>query len=61
VTATQQTPNDILAFWFKELTPKQWWVSSDELDRQIASRFTAVHAAAERCELYAWRETPHGA
>jgi len=60
MTAALQTPENILTFWFEEITPKQWWVASDELDRQIETRFGAVHAAAERCELYGWRETPQG-
>lgn len=54
------TPDAILAFWFDELTPKQWWVKSDDLDRLITSRFSAVLAAAQRCELYAWRATAAG-
>ena len=55
-----QTPETILAFWFEEITPKQWWVASDDFDRQIESRFGALHAAAEHCELYAWRESAAG-
>jgi uncharacterized protein (DUF924 family) len=55
-----QAPESILAFWFEELTPKQWWVAADDLDRQIKSRFGALHAAAECCELYAWRESAAG-
>lgn len=58
--STQQTPDTILAFWFEEITPRQWWARSDEFDRQIESRFGAVHSAAERCELYGWRETASG-
>lgn len=60
MTSILQTPDNILTFWFEETAPKQWWGGSDEFDRQIASRFGAVHAAAERCELYGWRETPQG-
>lgn len=60
MNSTPQTPDSILAFWFEEITPKQWWIGSDEFDRQIAARFGAVHAAAERCELYHWRESANG-
>lgn len=60
MTSSTPTPEPILAFWFEEITPKQWWVASDDFDRQIESRFGALHAAAERCELYAWRESAAG-
>lgn len=56
----QPTPDSILAFWFEETSPKQWWVGSDDFDRQIAARFGALLAAAERCELYAWRASAAG-
>lgn len=56
----QQTPDDVLSFWFEEITPPQWWTRSDVLDRQIESRFGALHVAAEHCELYSWRESAKG-
>lgn len=60
MNSPQHTPDQVLDFWFRELTPKQWWVKSDELDRQIETRFGALHEAAERCELFGWRETAWG-
>ena len=54
------TAQTVLDFWFKEIDTKQWWTKSAEFDKLIASRFGKVHAAAARCELYAWRETPRG-
>ena len=54
------TAQTVLDFWFKEIDAKQWWTKSAEFDKLIASRFGKVHAAAARCELYAWRETPQG-
>ena len=53
-------PDEILHFWFHEVSPQQWWVASTAFDQQIAERFTALHTAAARCELYAWRETAEG-
>ncbi|MFA6314286.1 MAG: DUF924 family protein [Sterolibacterium sp.] len=53
-------PDAILAFWFDEIAPRQWWAQSDDLDRHIESRFGAVHAAAARCELHGWRATASG-
>ena len=51
---------DVLSFWFEEIKPTQWWEKSAELDELIATRFGALHAAAARCELSAWRDTPSG-
>ncbi len=50
----------VLDFWFKEIDAKQWWTKSAEFDQLIASRFGSLHAAAARCELHPWRETPQG-
>ena len=53
-------PADVLGFWFDEVTPAQWWAKSDAFDRLVATRFAALHAAAMRCELYAWRDSADG-
>ncbi|WP_291991666.1 DUF924 family protein [Candidatus Accumulibacter sp. ACC003] len=45
----------VLAFWFEETRPAQWWAKSDAFDRLVEARFGALHAAAMRCELYHWR------
>ena len=54
------TAHTVLDFWFKEIDAKQWWTKSAEFDQLIASRFGSLHAAAARCELHPWRETPPG-
>jgi uncharacterized protein (DUF924 family) len=51
---------DILDFWFDPGTEKHWWKRSDDFDALIAERFGAVHAAATRCELWAWRASAEG-
>ena len=53
-------PDSILAFWFEEVTPEQWYARSDDFDELIRSRFGALRAAAGRCELYGWRATANG-
>ena len=58
--SNQHSPTDILDFWFKEITPKQWWARSDEFDQLIAARYGALLDAAARCELHAWRATAAG-
>ena len=51
---------DVLAYWFEELTPPQWFEKNLEMDAQIIARFSAVHERARRGELVSWRETPQG-
>jgi uncharacterized protein (DUF924 family) len=51
---------DVLKFWFAELTPDDWWRKDPVLDRRIADRFGRTLAAAARCELHAWRATTRG-
>lgn len=52
--------SDVIDFWFDEIDPKQRWRKDDGFDHQIRRRFSDVHAAAARCELYEWRQTPAG-
>lgn len=51
---------DVLAFWFDEIRPAQWWAKNADFDRLIAARFGALYLAASRCELYAWRGSAGG-
>ena len=51
---------DILIFWFTELTPQQHFAKDAALDDRIRQRFAATLEAAVRCELFAWRATPEG-
>ena len=56
----RMTPADVLAFWFNEATPAQWWSKAAAFDRLIETRFGTLHAAASRGELYAWRSRADG-
>lgn len=51
---------DVLNFWFNELTPEQWWVKDESLDQKVIDRFADVHRQASRCELFDWRITAQG-
>jgi uncharacterized protein (DUF924 family) len=51
---------EILHFWFEELTAKQHFVKDAVLDATIRTRFGDLLAAAARCELFAWRTTAEG-
>jgi uncharacterized protein (DUF924 family) len=51
---------DVLHFWFEELTPKQHFAKDAALDSAMRLRFGSTLEAAARCELWAWRATPQG-
>ncbi|MBK8456485.1 MAG: DUF924 domain-containing protein [Phyllobacteriaceae bacterium] len=57
---TQHSADDVLAFWFVEHGPSDWFSANADFDALIAARFADTHAAAARCELWAWRATPRG-
>jgi uncharacterized protein (DUF924 family) len=50
----------ILEFWFKEISPAQWWKVDPAFDSLVAERFGDIHEQATRAELFSWRATPHG-
>ena len=52
--------NNVLTFWFEELSPQQWWVKDNALDKRIKHRFGSIHQQASQCELYQWRESAKG-
>ncbi|MFN7692992.1 MAG: DUF924 family protein [Burkholderiales bacterium] len=53
-------PDTVLHFWFKEITPDQWWKVDPDFDGLIAERFGALHASAAQGECFTWRGTPQG-
>jgi uncharacterized protein (DUF924 family) len=54
------SPQSVLQFWFEEATPKQHFGKDGAFDNTIRERFGALHAAAVRGELAAWRDTAGG-
>lgn len=50
----------VLHFWFEEIESQSWWLKDPEFDRTIVDRFAALHGAANRCELFHWRQTARG-
>jgi uncharacterized protein (DUF924 family) len=52
--------NDVLSFWFHELSPKQWWIKDPLLDESITDRFDSIHLQARKCELFKWRDRAKG-
>ncbi|MEM7083998.1 MAG: DUF924 family protein [Pseudomonadota bacterium] len=54
------TPDTVLNFWFDELTPRDWYRKSDELDSTIRQRFAGLHAQVAAGETWLWRQQPSG-
>jgi uncharacterized protein (DUF924 family) len=54
------TARQVLAFWFEELTPAQWWRKEPALDRLITARFGTTLAAAKAASLAHWRNSARG-
>ncbi|MDC5851904.1 DUF924 domain-containing protein [Vibrio europaeus] len=58
--STLPNATDVLDFWFIELEPKDWFVSSSELDKTITSRFGDLLKSAAQSELFTWRDSAKG-
>lgn len=54
------TPKDVIDFWM-EAGPKKWFARDVAFDDAIRERFGALHFAAARGELDAWRDDAVGA
>ncbi|MGR5390264.1 DUF924 family protein [Vibrio crassostreae] len=54
------TYQDVLEFWFDELTPKDWFTGGAEIDSLIESRFSELHKTATQGELFEWRQNAQG-
>jgi uncharacterized protein (DUF924 family) len=50
----------VLDFWFKDISPQQWWAKDENLDQFIKERFSAIYFNATRGELFTWRICPEG-
>lgn len=51
---------DVIRFWFEELTPNQWYETDVNLDLKMAERFTTLHSSAVAGEFSSWRNEPMG-
>ena len=51
---------DVIHFWFQELTQKQWFMKDLEVDQLIDQRFRTLNQQAQAGELYTWRQEPIG-
>lgn len=46
---------DVLSFWFDELTPKDWFMGGEEVDKAIVERFGALHEKLKKAQPEAAR------
>jgi uncharacterized protein (DUF924 family) len=51
---------DILNFWFQDLTPQQWFTKNATLDQLIIKKFQKIHNKAINAELFEWRKSSKG-
>jgi len=51
---------EVLDFWFRELTPRQWFRGGAELDVLVTRRFAPLLGTAIRNECDDWAATPRG-
>jgi len=52
--------DQVLDFWFNELSPQDHYKKSDELDKKITDLFLETYHKATRGELFSWRESLKG-
>jgi uncharacterized protein (DUF924 family) len=50
----------VLAFWFEQTSPQQWWAVDPEFDALVRERFGDLLLRAGQGELYGWRARPRG-
>ena len=52
--------DEVLAFWFAELTPDDWFGGGDEVDDRIRERFLGLHEDLRDEVPESWRTTARG-
>lgn len=57
---TSEQIEEVLNFWFEELSPQDWYKKNDSLDQKLQDRFGKLLEAASKCELFEWRQTAQG-
>lgn len=60
IQTTNVSVDDIIDFWFVQISSKQWWVKNTELDLQIKKTYGATLQAAIKGELQHWRKDAQG-
>lgn len=55
---TTENPDDVLTFWFSEAVEAAWFARDEEVDRDIAERFSNTYEMAIKAELDHWQKLP---
>jgi uncharacterized protein (DUF924 family) len=50
----------VLTFWFEEISPAQWWRKNSAFDTALRERFGAIHRTATDDGLAHWRGNVYG-
>lgn len=58
--SVMEEANEVLEYWFSELTPAQWFNQDNTVDQTITTRFSTLREEAVQGELWPWRATPTG-
>ncbi|WP_417247751.1 DUF924 family protein [Celeribacter sp.] len=59
--SAQKSPDEVLSYWLDTLSPKDWYVASDELDADIRAEFEETWNAAQGGAYSLWLTYPTGA
>jgi uncharacterized protein (DUF924 family) len=52
--------DDVVRFWFEELSPKEWYRPPETVDAEIAARFRETYEELRQGVPAAWLQTPKG-
>jgi uncharacterized protein (DUF924 family) len=52
--------SDVIAFWFVENGPEDWFGGKEDFDARLAKEFTETHRRAAAGEVFTWRDTADG-
>lgn len=51
---------EVIKFWFEEISQSKWWIKDEKFDQQIRTRFLSLHEKAVISQLAEWRDSPEG-
>jgi uncharacterized protein (DUF924 family) len=60
ISDASDTIDEVVRFWFEELSPKDWYRASEAVDAEIAERFCGTYDGLKDGVPSAWLETPEG-
>jgi uncharacterized protein (DUF924 family) len=55
-----RSADEVIAFWFEQHGPDDWFAGSAQFDAQIAAEFSETHEAVRKGEAWEWRRTAIG-